>query len=183
MVSETCTVTVWSACTRPRATFWPATMITPGLEARRWTRGLGRRPRHRPDRTSLLQPGGLIVGQRVRSAAEQLAGLEAEEQQRAAVLDIDPDPAAGEDFRGQHRLPAQPTIPFRATVRSTSNTVLDDRLPGPPVRHRRNLGGRLSSLRHQGVQSPTLNRERSDFTRSPPIDRCTHSQSTENRTT
>ena len=37
VVSDTCTVRVRCLCSRPRAIFWPATMITPVFEARRCT--------------------------------------------------------------------------------------------------------------------------------------------------
>ncbi len=63
---------------------------------------LGRRPGHGPGWAAALQQGGLAGFERVRPGPQQLTGLRVEEQQRAAFLDIDPDPAAGEYPRGQH---------------------------------------------------------------------------------
>ena len=183
VVSDTCTVTVCSAMARPRATFWPATMITPVFEARRCTRigsvegrGTG------PTRPAALQPDGLIVGERVRPGAQQLAGLGVEEQQRAAFLDIDPDPATGEDLRGQHDLVPSDMVPFVGD----GPLDLDHRPAGAAARTavgcQRRRAGLHRALGASRARSLTVNRERSDLIRSPPIDRCTHSQSTQNRT-
>ena len=133
VVSDTCTVTVWCGDRGPRATFWPATMITPVFEARRCTRigsveGRGTGPAGRARCSRAASPG-----QRVGPGAQQLAGVGVEEQQRGAVLDVDPDPAAGEDLRGQHRLvlPSD-TVP----ALGHGPLDLDDRAagaaPGPP---------------------------------------------------
>jgi hypothetical protein len=71
VVSETSTVTVW--CWWPRAIFWPTTMITPVLLARRWTRagsadGRGSGPAGRASRRSVTWAG--VSGfQRVRSSS------------------------------------------------------------------------------------------------------------------
>src|SRR6266545_8297941 len=107
VVSETSTVTVWCLCIRPRATFWPQTMTTPVLEARRCTRiGSGGGPWWRAGRANTAQPCDLLGVQRVLAGAQQLAGVEVVEHQRG-WFDPDPDPAAAEDLRGQQLVPGQ----------------------------------------------------------------------------
>ena len=134
VVSETATVTVWCACPRPRATFWLATMITPVFEARRCTRtgsveGLGTGPTGRACCSRAASPGCSGFG-RLRSSS-RVCGVE--EQQRCAFLDIDPDPSAGEDVRGQHRLVAQ----GHGAVLGDGPLHLEDRARGPAARVRR----------------------------------------------
>jgi hypothetical protein len=74
-------------------------MITPLLDARRWTRmgsvdGRGGGPAGR-----LPQPVGLVHGQRVRAHSEQFAGAEVVEHERGG-FEADPDPPAAEDLGG-----------------------------------------------------------------------------------
>src|SRR6266540_3212466 len=101
VVSETSVATVWCLCIRPRATFWPQTMTTPVLEARRCTRiGSGGGPWWRAGRANTAQPCDLLGVQRVLAGAQQLAGVEVVEHQRG-WFDPDPDPAAAEDLRAE----------------------------------------------------------------------------------
>ena len=73
VVSATCTVTVVRACSRPRATFCPATTMMPELEARRCTvtgslEGRGGVPGGRERCSRTASPGASGLG-RVRSSS------------------------------------------------------------------------------------------------------------------
>ena len=86
-------------------------MITPLLEARRWTRtgssdGSGRGP----GGAGAVEPDGLVVGEGAGPGAQQLAGVGVEEDQ-ARVVDADRDPPAGEDLGGQDLPAAEPDGP------------------------------------------------------------------------
>jgi hypothetical protein len=110
VISETSTVTVRYLCSRPSATFWPATMITPVFEARRWTRigsveGRGIGPTGRVRWRVTASPGWKGIG----SGAEQLAGDGVEEHQRCSFLDADPSPVL--------RLGHGPRRPDKASMR------------------------------------------------------------------
>ena len=103
-------VTVRPAWTRPRATFWPATMIDAGV----------RGPALHPDRlgrraAAVARPGGARAagrpgrGERVRPGAQQLAGLEVEEHQAWRARSGPRPCRPAEDLRGR-----APTAPAEA---------------------------------------------------------------------
>ena len=75
-------------------------MMTPLLDARRWTVRLDSGSGRWAGGSGPAQLSGLVVGERVRSGAEQLAAVGVEEHQ-GGVLDADADPAPAEDFRGE----------------------------------------------------------------------------------
>jgi hypothetical protein len=75
-------------------------MTMPVVEARRCTR----------TGSAAAQPGDLVGGERVRSGAQQLAGVQVEEHQRGR-FDPDPDVPPGQDLRRRDRLPGQADPP------------------------------------------------------------------------
>ena len=111
VVSETCTVTVRAAWARPRAIFWPATMMTP-----LWWRGAG--PGSVRSRAVVAaRPGG----PRCSRVARRVSGLgrvrsssrvSGSKSSSDGVFDADPDPPAAKDLRGEQLRLARETAPL-----------------------------------------------------------------------
>ena len=161
MVSAaTWTVTICRAWMRPRATFCPATMITPVLLARRWTvTGSVGGARWWPGRAGAAQQPGLVPGQRVGPGAEQLAGVGVEEHQRV-LLDADATQPPAEDLRGDAVAAAQADVAVLA-----DGPVDLDRGAGLGRGERRRPGGAAAAggqrgpgRRRTGASGPILTR-------------------------
>lgn len=123
-----------------------------------------------------LQPGGLLVGERVGAGAQQLPGVGVKKAQRGG-LDADREAPAGEDLGGEHLAAASETIPALETVRSTSTASLSAGAAGS--------GGdpaAIAPLRASCSRSAALRCERRVLTQAPPMSRWMASTLAQKRT-
>ena len=176
VVSDTCTVTIWPACSRPRLTRCRQTRITPVLAARRCTvtgsldgRGGGPARRAPRSRSTCSRVSGLGPG------PQQRPGVGVEELQRRTRSGSRPAARRGSQRPAPGAVRA-PTSPVRLTTRSTS---IASPCSGPGYR-RRARGDR--AVGPQPARSATLSWDRTVLTREAARLRCTTSQSTHTRT-
>ena len=137
VVSETCTVTVWCRWIAAEGDLLAgdhdhAGVRGPALHPDRFGRGPGRWP----GRAGAAQPDGLAGVERVGSGAQQLAGVEVEEQQRAPSSIRIPTRRPARISAASTTWPPSDTVPARATVRSTSTIAVR-----PAARPPRGSGG------------------------------------------
>jgi hypothetical protein len=149
----------------------------PALPADLFCRG----PSRRPDRTVRCSRAVSLGSSGLGRCAAVRSGVE--EQQRVAFLDTNPDVSAGEDLgastyplsQSNHPSTGQGPVDLHdCAVRSTAR-------PGVEANGDSPAGAAPCAM--SVSRSLTVNFERSDFTRCPPMGRCTHSQSIRNCTT